>query len=286
MTWKKKANDGSTGFYHSDRPLTQQALARALSYSLVPSLPTSESRLRFIKAFWITVGKEFHALDRLRVDKYLFLMRCFVGVAFEIYLGKKTTVPENDEEEEKETRSGRKRKKSPVKGGKATKRQKTDEKPSEDKWSELDAYISFLERGPLCPINFDPNDKKKEESNPNRKKDEEEEEQAGIQIPHGPDGIRYHLMDIWLDELEKVIVPDGDEEAEEGKGEGKGLLKDRVDVPMDILLRPFENLRKSSPMKNVRVRAQKDVLEDQRLVEWGFRSKDESEDEDEDEDSE
>ena len=234
------------------------------------------------------MGKEFHALDRLRVDKYLFLMRCFVGVAFEIYLGKKTTLPsENDDKEEKEknTKNGKKRKKSPVKGSKATKRQKTEGNHGNDdgldddgKWSQLDAYISFLERGPLCPINFDPTDKKKE-PNPNRKKDEEEEEEAGIQIPHGPDGIRYHLMDIWLDELEKVIVPDDD--GDEGKEE-KGLLKDRVDVPMDILLRPFENLRKSSPMRNVRVRAQKGVLEDQRLVEWGFRSKDESEEEDED----
>ena len=90
------------GFYHSDRPLTQQALARALSFSLVPSLPR-ESRLRFLRAFWITIGTEFHNLDRLRLDKYLFLIRCYVGVAFEIYLkGKIDQKLETAKEEEKE----------------------------------------------------------------------------------------------------------------------------------------------------------------------------------------
>lgn len=272
-----------TGFYHSDRPLTQQALARALSYSLVPSLPR-ESRLRFLRAFWITIGTEFHNLDRLRLDKYLFLIRCYVGVAFEIYLkGKINDKSEagKEEEEEKEDEGNKKRKRNGEDKSKNGKRRKqSDGNNNNDaasaqggKWSELESYISLLEEGPLCPINFDPKAKPPG-------KDE-------IAMPHGPDGLRYHITDIWLDELEKVVssYDSGD------KSEENVPVKDRLDVPIELLLRPFEKLKKESQTKSVRVKVVSEVLDDERLVDWGFKERKKrksvgSGDEDDDEEEE
>ncbi|EED24159.1 ribosomal RNA processing protein, putative [Talaromyces stipitatus ATCC 10500] len=276
-------------FYHSDRPLTQQALARSLSYSLVPSLPR-ESRLRFLRAFWITIGREFHALDRLRLDKYLYLIRCYVGVAFEIYLkGKINDKSDNEQEDStekhEEEEENKKRKRKGDEKSNNGKRRKQSEENSENngkgssserdgKWTELESYISLLEKGPLCPINFDPSEKK-----PKSNED--------ITMPHGPDGLRYHITDIWLDELEKVLSSNDDGD-QDGKTE-EVSLKDRLDVPIGLLLRPFERLRKESQTKSVRMKVVSEVLEDERLADWGFRERkkvrsNESEDDEEDED--
>lgn len=281
----------SPGFYHSDRPLTQQALARELSYTLVPSLPR-ESRLRFLRAFWITIGRDFHALDRVRLDKYLFLIRCYVGVAFEVYLKGKIGASDNnggggagDGQQKKRKRqdkkdkkaNGKRRKQSTEEELESTQHEEEEEEEEEEdgaeKWSALESYISLLEQGPLCPINFDPT-----EENDGAKNSEED----SIPMPHGPDGLRYHITDIWLDELAKVIDKDDD-------GSNEVALKDRYDIPIDLLLRPFEKLNKESPTKSVRQRASEEVLQDERLVQWGFKEKvieDDNSEEDEDEEEE
>ncbi|QGA15340.1 hypothetical protein EYB26_002997 [Talaromyces marneffei] len=274
-------------FYHSDRPLTQQALARALSFSLVPSLPR-ESRLRFLRAFWITIGTEFHNLDRLRLDKYLFLIRCYVGVAFEIYLKGKINDKSGEQQQEedagtKDDEGNKKRKRKGDDKAKNGKRRKqsddndakasgSEQQQQGGKWTELESYISLLEEGPLCPINFDPKEKKPS-------KDE-------VAMPHGPDGLRYHISDIWLDELEKVVSSyDSDDQNEEVVP-----VKDRLDVPIELLLRPFEKLNKKSQTKSVRMKVESEVLDDERLVEWGFRERKKktngSEDDDDEEDDE
>ncbi|KAJ5677167.1 uncharacterized protein N7477_002800 [Penicillium maclennaniae] len=251
-------------FYHSDRPLTQQALARALSYSLVPSLPQATVH-RFLRAFWITIGRDFHSLDRLRLDKYLLLIRFYVGVAFEIFV--KGNKAKSDD--------GKKRKRDDAKGGrgKKQKKQKEAETPAEEetsdtdgKWADLEAYISIIEEGPLCPKNFDPDQPSKPEV--------DEKNPDFVPMPHGPDGLRYHLADIWIDELEKVLEFDG----EEGERKIKG------DVPMELILRPLEKLRKESPYKPVRTRVG-EALDDDRLIEWGIRER-KNEDDEEDSDGE
>lgn len=264
-------------FYHSDRPLTQQALARALSYSLVPSLPHATIH-RFLRAFWITIGRDFHSLDRLRLDKYLFLIRCYVGVAFEVFVkGSKA---------EKQNGDGKKRKREDAgKGGRGKKQKKqaeneeadSEEKEANDengKWSNLEAYISIIEEGPLCPVNFDPDQPSKPVV--------DEEDPNFVPMPHGPDGLRYHLIDIWVDELEKVL--EFEDEKTDGEGGDQGR-KIKGDVPMELILRPLEKLRTESPYKPVRTRVE-DALDDDRLVEWGVRARKTPESEEEDSDGE
>ena len=64
-----------------------------------------------------------------------------------------------------------------------------------------------------------------------------------------PNGLRYHMLDIYLDELEKV-----DEEHE-------------ADIPAEKLLDPLMVLQKECPTRTLRLRA-KEVLEDERVLSW------------------
>ena len=63
-----------------------------------------------------------------------------------------------------------------------------------------------------------------------------------------PNGMRFHVIDIYVDELEKVGALE-----EEGKN-----------VPLESLLAPLRTLAKESPTKPVRRKA-KEALDDERL---------------------
>ncbi|PWW78814.1 Nop52-domain-containing protein [Tuber magnatum] len=67
-----------------------------------------------------------------------------------------------------------------------------------------------------------------------------------------PNGLRYHLIDIYVDELEKL-------KREEMK----------APLPIAALLSPFEELVLASPTKLVRTRS-KELLCDGRLAGWGY----------------
>ncbi|KAL2871995.1 ribosomal RNA processing 1 family protein [Aspergillus lucknowensis] len=274
-------------FYHSDRPLTQQALARNLSYSLVPALPRSTVH-RFLRAFWITIGREFHSIDRLRLDKYLLLIRLYIGVAFEIFLKNKSDSAQQQangngsakkrkrEESEAAKKRSKSKSRSKSKPGKqldededGDEEENTDEKREASQtnnlaandWRDLKSYLAILSEGPLNPLNFDPAQPAADEKN------------DIMPMPLGPDGLRYHILDIWIDEIEKVL------EFDEESGRPKG------DVPMELLLEPVERLKKEGVHRPVRARAG-ETLSDERLVEWGFRTKEVAEDEEEESEEE
>jgi len=65
----------------SDKPLVQQALATELADILL-KIPDPSSSLLFLKGFWHTIVREWHAIDRLRMDKYYMLVRRFVNACF------------------------------------------------------------------------------------------------------------------------------------------------------------------------------------------------------------
>ncbi|KAK2841614.1 hypothetical protein FQN49_006083 [Arthroderma sp. PD_2] len=261
-------------FYHSDKPLTQQALARSLSYTLVPSLPENMV-LPFLRAFWITMSRDFHSLDRLRLDKYLLLIRCYVGVSFEYYLkrgGKSKRQQGTGKEDDQKTKNKRKRGSDSEKNGSSTSRRKTSsttevQVQQEGEWPELEAYLDMLEDGPLSPLIFDSGSSKESDV-------DQDENGASIKMPKGPDGIRYHLMDIWLDELEKCAAEPDESNTDE---EESSSTKLKEGTPMELLLRPIEKLESGSPNKTVRTRA-KDTLADERLITWGVREPEKAED--------
>ena len=59
-----------------------------------------------------------------------------------------------------------------------------------------------------------------------------------------PNGMRFHVIDVYVDEMERV-----------------GALGEGSEAPVERLLEPLRGLVKSSPTKPVRVKA----LEDERL---------------------
>ena len=97
-----------------------------------------------------------------------------------------------------------------------------------------------------------------------------------------PVGLRLHVMDIWVDELEKAGFLVGGEE--EGEGEGEERTIDEEDEEFLNQLRALVETQLKSPSKPVRVRA-KDSLADERLP-WnqGLGSGEGESEEDEDED--
>lgn len=68
-----------------------------------------------------------------------------------------------------------------------------------------------------------------------------------------PNGLRFHLIDIYVDEMEKLKPEE--------------MTSDSL--PLEKLLEPFQVLVIKSPTKLVRTRS-KDLLLDGRLAAWGF----------------
>ena len=64
-----------------------------------------------------------------------------------------------------------------------------------------------------------------------------------------PDGLRYHVLDVWVEELDSV-----DREKKE-------------DCPVDEIMEPVRRLEKAGATKMVRERA-RETLGDQRLRDW------------------
>ncbi|KAH9845501.1 ribosomal RNA-processing protein 1 homolog-like protein [Teratosphaeria destructans] len=167
------------GLYYSmwmsDKPLNQQRLVRDLA-DLVDVLRTEENVLGFLEAFWKTMAREWGGIDALRMDKYLYLVRCYVGKGFE--------------------RCGREGWEGPF----------------------TERYLEVVEGTPL-----EPSDSKI------------------------PNGLRYHVIDVYVDELDKA---DGERSA-----------------PLGRMLGPLRRVQKEGFVKTVRKRAE-EALEDERIGDW------------------
>ncbi|KAK6542171.1 hypothetical protein TWF694_007935 [Orbilia ellipsospora] len=86
-----------------------------------------------------------------------------------------------------------------------------------------------------------------------------------------PDGLRYHLIDIYVDEILKVAKverdekDDGDEDEDEEEEEAE--IQDEYDITpeqTELLLQPFRRLLKESQSKPIR-NCVKELSEDERL---------------------
>jgi ribosomal RNA-processing protein 1 len=179
----------------SDKPRNQQQLARDLA-DLVHVLPTLENFLVFVDGFWQTMSREWPSIDALRMDKFLYLVRCYVQEGFQYV-----------------RRTG---------------------------WNEelVDAYMGVLEATPF--------------------------ELRSVRISNG---LRYHVVDLYVDELDKA-----DEDSTS---------------PVEKLIAPMKKMAKDSPNKTARKRAT-EALDDARLGRWKTRKEitEESEEEEEEEEDE
>jgi ribosomal RNA-processing protein 1 len=91
-----------------------------------------------------------------------------------------------------------------------------------------------------------------------------------------PLGIQYHVIDIYLEELDKVLpaVKDNASEADKKKQENA-----RAQVPIQLLARPMEKIILHSPTKTLRLRVLKSFFDSERLAAFGYDAPGESEEE-------
>jgi len=102
---------------------------------------------------------------------------------------------------------------------------------SRNHWADAKArkkYLTILEETPLCA--------------------------KDIRVPNG---LRYHVLDIYVDELE-VVMPEEEAQWKE--------------VPLEEMLGPVTKLAKNSPTKPVRKRA-RETLEDENVLKWMGKEK-------------
>lgn len=163
-----------------DKPALQQRLSRDLA-SLVSILRTPVV-LPFLRAFWLTIAREWSHIEALRLDKYLYLIRQYVNTSFQFL--------------------------------------------DRNKWKRelLDQWNEIIEEVPL--------------------------ECKDMKIPNG---LRYHVLDVWVDELEKV-------------GNGQWEKEQRKEI-LETIVRPVEKLAKEGRLKVLR-NAAKECLADTRLRAW------------------
>ena len=74
-----------------------------------------------------------------------------------------------------------------------------------------------------------------------------------------PDGLRYHVLDVYVDELERALGEEEEEEVEEVSGAQRKVV--------ERVLGPVETMAREGLSKGVRVRA-KETLADERVVRW------------------
>lgn len=105
--------------------------------------------------------------------------------------------------------------------------------------------------------------------------------------------LPYHLSDIFLDELELVIFEELKEKQEELDNQEKKdmtkyqeLFKQKIEIASEIpikdLISPFEKLNKNCALKTLREKCKEEVLDDQRLKDWGVIETDSDNDSEED----
>lgn len=160
----------------SDRPRTQQLLANDFA-DLVDVLKPSNI-IPFLDAFWKTMAREWTGIDKLRMDKYLYLVRRYLNVTF--VKGLKNA------------------------GGEG-----------------LERFVGVLVETPLHP--------------------------SELRVPNG---LRYHVLDIFADELEKAA--------------GEVSVGDEV---LRVLIQPVVDIAEKSPTKSIRKRG-RETLDDERMAKW------------------
>lgn len=180
--------------FHTPPPHAAPQLAGSFS-ALLLAIPKSLF-IPFTRAFWSTHAILYPTLDGHRLDKFLLVMRSYVGAGME-YLC--------------------------VQG-----------------WKEksMTAWLEAMQEEGVGPLSVGMG----------------KEGVEGEVVVVG-DGVRYHALDVWVDELCKV----------QGSEEGKGRIPREV---LERLMEPVRTIAEKGRTKTVRRRA-KEVLADERLRGWG-----------------
>ncbi|KAM7189520.1 Nucleolar protein,Nop52 domain containing protein [Rhypophila sp. PSN 637] len=169
-----------------------------------------EAVIPWLRGFWSTMSREWTGIDVLRLEKFLLLVRRVVGASFRW-----------------------------MKGGGGKDSQVADESWDNERVHDI---LSLLSEFP-----FALDEELKNEEGGDKQHQEEQDKLAPRKIPVG---VKLHVLDIWVDEAEKVgMLEESDEKAQ--------AILQRIVEQVDILEK-----RTISPA--VRVRS-KESLADDRL---------------------
>ncbi|KAL2262077.1 hypothetical protein VTK26DRAFT_2539 [Humicola hyalothermophila] len=196
-----------------DRPLPQQALCAELA-DLIFVLPR-EAVVPWLRGFWATMAREWTGIDVLRMEKFLLLVRRVVGAGFRWMRKGAGEQERNGDGKKKKTEGGD--------GG---------------DWEadKVDDVLGLLEEWPFAL---------EDEAQVDPTAEGDSRQSQAI-----PAGLRLHVLDIWVDEAEKVgLLEESDEEA--------GRIVQRISEQIDAL-------EQATTRPAVRVRS-KESLADDRL---------------------
>lgn len=98
-----------------------------------------------------------------------------------------------------------------------------------------------------------------------------------------PTGIPYHLIDIYADELERLMFEEIDEDDEKDEEEEKQKII--ADTPLSMLIEPFVTLGKDALLKTLREKIRDDILLNDKLMSWNAIEEDEKENDEDEEDN-
>ncbi|MCJ1446862.1 MAG: hypothetical protein MMC23_007369 [Stictis urceolatum] len=174
--------------YHTPPPRAHAALSASLT-TLLLSLPSSLS-IPFQRAFWRTHATLYPTLDQHRLDKFLLLMRRYVGGGMQFLAQQGWRDGANGEEE-----------------------------------GTVEEWLGLMAEEGAGPLSLG------------------WEGEGKVVVG---DGVRYHVLDVWVDEMAGAEVP--------------AALVERM-------LGPVRRVAKEGRTKHVRKRA-KEVLGDKRLADW------------------
>lgn len=103
-----------------------------------------------------------------------------------------------------------------------------------------------------------------------------------------PNGIPFHLIDIYAVELERLLFEGVEEEGDEDEEEAAKIEEQKSqaieEAPLKELIKPFQELSKTALFKPLREKIKEDLLSDERLVEWDAVDSEKSDTEKESED--
>lgn len=244
-----------TGLFYAlwmaDKPRIQQRLCDELAgLPAAVGLPDA-SRAVWLQAFWATMARQWTTgIDVLRMDKFLLLVRRVLAAQL--------AWMEGVEEGAKEEKKGKK--------GKDSKKGKTEKKAEA-------LGLAVLEEWPLNP-------EAEAEAPVEEGDDEEEDEEADdYERPrkrvratvHIPVGLAVHVLDIWVDEVERLGLV-GETDAGEDQDQDQDSLVHKVN-------RLVKNVAANTRAPAVRKRAH-EALDDERLP-WNRASGEEEKDDEE-----
>lgn len=211
-----------------DRPLPQQALCAELA-ELVHAMPPAAVGL-WLRGFWSTMSREWTSIDALRLNKFMLLVRRVFAASL--------AWMKADRDQDGAANAAKKTKKR---------------KKVVARWDDqrVDDMLEVLAQWPFV-LEEEVRDDPEDEEDDDEEEDEDDEDKFPSQ--HVPAGLKLHVLDIWIDELEKA----GLIEPEEDDQQAADILRRITEL--------VELLQDRTINKAVRIRC-KQSLADERLLE-------------------